>query len=667
MQKLQLEKDLNKNQKTDLNTYSISFVSYNEFKRILDTNINKYDKLTLLSEMCRLNTLSSVKKAGSGHLGTSLSSMDIFVWLYFSELNTARLGAKHPDRDIFFSSKGHDCPGQYAVLAACGILPSVKLFMLRKLGGLDGHPDVKIPGIEAHSGSLGMGISKGKGMALAKKLNGAGGRVIVLTGDGELQEGQIWESLQTTAHQKITNIIVIVDHNKIQTDKLVKDIIDLGDLEKKFVSFGWHVSKCNGHNFAALEDAFAKLNKITNKPKILMADTIKGKGVSFMEGPQALKDGNGLYRWHSGAPDDDSYEAGFSEIRERINKLTKDHKIDPIKVEIIETREKKRVALKDTAEKVVKAYGEALVELGEKYKEIVVIDADLSADCGLKEFEERFPDRFMENGIAEQDMVSMAGGLALQGFLPIVNSFGAFLASRANEQIYINNVEYTKIIYVSHYAGLIPAGPGQSHQNLRDISLFGALPNCVTIEPCNALETKLALLWCVSEAKENCLLRLVISPSPRKIILPEGYPHGNKLTKGKGAVLREGKDAVIFSYGPVMLNEALLASEILEKEGFSLKVVNLPWLNYVENNWLLEVTGNCKALYSLDNHQVTGGLGDTLLNAIISSANLRNKPFHKFGVEGYAACGTPQEALRYHKLDGESLANQIKTLTTLNP
>ena len=126
---------------------------------------------------------------------------------------------------------------------------------------------------------------------------------------------------------------------------------------------------------------------------------------------------------------------------------------------------------------MVQAYGEALVELGKKREDIIVLDADLSADCGLRPFENQFPDRFIENGIAEQDMVSMAGGLALQGFLPIVNSFGVFLASRANEQIYANATEGTKIIYACHYSGLIPAGPGKSHQSLRDISLFGALPN----------------------------------------------------------------------------------------------------------------------------------------------------------------------------------------------
>ena len=633
----------------------ISFIPFEEFQRIRNADIDHFDKLQLISNMCRVNTLSAVKLAGSGHLGSSLSSIDIVAYLYFHEMNTVEVGIDNPNRDIYFSSKGHDCPGYYSVLAAAGIIPFDKLFKLRRLGGLDGHPDRKIPGVEANSGSLGMGISKAKGITLGKRLNKHQGRVFVMTGDGELQEGQIWESLQTASHHKINNITVIVDYNKIQSDKLVEEISGLGDLEKKFEIFGWYVQRCDGHDFKAIDKAFKKLNSINDHPKALIADTIKGKGISFMEGPTALKQGKGLYKWHAGAPDDDFYETGHKEICEQINEHLVTLGLEPLHTEIRETREKYRKRLKYTAEKVVNAYGQALVELGKKRKDIIVLDADLAADCGLRSFQEAFPERFIENGIAEQDMVSMAGGLALQGFLPIVNSFGVFLASRANEQIYTNATENSKIIYVCHYAGLIPAGPGKSHQSLRDISLFGALPNCTIIEPCNVVETKYALQWCVNKAKENCMLRLVISPSPGTISLPDNHD----FNPGIGVVLKEGSDAIIFGYGPVLLHEALLASEILDEKKFSLKVVNMPWLNRVDKKWVEETVKECRAIFVLDNHSPYGGLGDCLLNTIVASKKLRTKIFKKFAVEGYPACGTPREALRYHKLDGQALARQI--------
>jgi len=633
----------------------IRLIPESEFVRIREANIDKYIRLALIADMCSANALATVKRAGSGHLGSSLSCLGIVTYLYHCEMNITELGVNHPDRDIFFSSKGHDVPGHYAVLHSLGLLAEEQFQHLRRLDGTHGHPDVSIAGIEANSGSLGMGISKAKGMALAKKLSGAKGRVMVMTGDGELQEGQIWESLQTAAFQKVNNLVAIVDYNKIQTDKSVTDIIDLGDLAKKFEAFGWHAESCDGHDFAELEKAFTRLKQINDRPKVLIADTIKGKGVSFMEGPQALKDGNGLYPWHSGAPDDERYEAGHGEIIDRINTRLKKLDLAPLNARVMATRERNRVTLKDTAERVVTAYGEALLEIGAQRKDIVVLDADLSADCGLRPFEMAYPERFIENGIAEQDMVSTAGGLALQGLLPIVNSFGVFLASRSNEQIYNNATEKTKIIYVCHYAGLIPAGPGKSHQSLRDISLFGALPNCVIIEPCNAAETKQALEWCVDKADQNCMLRLIISPSPRTIVLPENY----HFSFGKGAVVNEGRDAVLFSYGPVMMNEALTAAELLKDRDFSLKVVNLPWLNKIDISWLEETVGDCDSIFVLDNHSQYGGLGDSLLNGLAQVEPIQKKTLIKFAVDEYPACGTPKEVLAYHQLDGKHLAERI--------
>jgi transketolase len=239
--------------------------------------------------------------------------------------------------------------------------------------------------------------------------------------------------------------------------------------------------------------------------------------------------------------------------------------------------------------------------------------------------------------------------------LPIVNSFGVFLASRANEQIYCNATEKTKIIYVCHYAGLIPAGPGKSHQSLRDISLFGALPNCTIVEPCNAVETEQALRWCVEQAEQNCMIRLVISPSPRTIELPADY----RFSFGQGAVVNDGTDAILFAYGPVMLNEALTAAEILKGQGVSLKVVNLPWLNEIDLGWLEGTCADHKFLFTLDNHSGYGGLGDLLLNGLMASTELRSRLLTKFAIDSLPACGTPEEALGYHKVDGQSLAERI--------
>jgi transketolase len=653
---------------------AIKLIPFEEFRRVRDARMDKYQKLAVISDMNRANTLAAVKRAGSGHLGSSFSAMDIVTWLYYEEMNILDVGLDSPQRDIYFSSKGHDVPGLYSTMYSLGVLPEEKLLGLRRLGGLDGHPDLNIPGIEANSGSLGMGISKGRGMAWAKKYFGNGGRVYVLTGDGEWQEGQNYEALHSAVQQNIDNLTIIVDNNKVQSDKLVQEIMSLGDMEAKYRVFGWHVQCVDAHDYRQIEQALAEAKKVKAKPQIIIADTIKGRGVSFMEHPTALEMGKGLYPWHSGAPDDESFESGYAELIERVNGSLTDLSLPPLKLKDIAPEEKRppaamlageplsqaaqeRLSAKVTDEYVARAYGQALVEIAAHRNDIVVLDADLSSDCKVRDFENAYPERFIENGIAEQDMVSMAGGLARQGLLPVVNSFASFLASRANEQIYNNASEKSKIIYALHYAGLIPAGPGKSHQSLRDISLFAALPNCTIIQPCNAAETHMVMEYSVEEAKENVALRLIIGPSPRKIQLPEDY----KLTFGKGVGLTEGKDAIMFAYGPVMLHEALLASELLAERGVGLKVINLPWLNRVDIKWLEDTIKPYELVFVLEDHHPAGALADHLLELLAASRNqlLAKRQLIRFAVEGWPACGTPQEALKYHRLDGASLAERV--------
>jgi transketolase len=298
-----------------------------------------------------------------------------------------------------------------------------------------------------------------------------------------------------------------------------------------------------------------------------------------------------------------------------------------------------------TNEYVAEAYGKALLELAARHPNLVVLDADLASDCRIRPFELAHPDRFHESGIAEQDMVSAAAGMARQGLLPVVNSFASFLASRANEQIYNQASERTKVVYALHYAGLIPAGPGKSHQSLRDVSLLAALPNMTVMQPANSDETHALLRWAVEEASDNVAIRLVIGPSPRTI-----EPPTIESSPGRGTVLREGTDALLFAYGPVMLHEALSAAETL---GNRVQVVNMPWLNRVDAAWLGELVEPFEELFVVEDHAPVGALGDSL------QRELDGRSLTVFGVEGWPACGTPREALRFHGLDGSSLADRI--------
>jgi transketolase len=638
-------------------------IPQSEFERVRAAGVGIDTTLALVADMCRANALVAVKRAGSGHLGSSFSSLDLFTHLLFEELNVAELGWEHPDRDVFFSSKGHDVPGLYAALHALGVIPTERMLRLRRFGGLDGHPDIGVPGIEANSGSLGMGISKGRGIAWAKRFLGRGGRVVVLVGDGELQEGQNFEALQAAVHQDVSGLWVIVDRNELQSDKPTEEILSLGDLERKLGGFGWHVATCDGHDHSALREVFAEFRATTDRPNVLVANTIKGKGVSFMEHPRALAEGGGTYRWHAGAPGDEDFARAHAELVGRVDSRLRGLGVAPLSLEGVAPLEDGRaVSLQGEPESgagtqrasvsdeyVAEVYGQTLLDLADANPQLVVLDGDLASDCRVRAFELAHPARFIENGIAEQDMVSMAGGLARQGLLPVVNSFASFLASRANEQIYNNASEKTKIIYACHYAGLIPAGPGKSHQSLRDASLFGALPNCAVVHPANEQETRALVRWAVEQADENVAIRLAIGPSPRKLVFADGW----RLEVGRGTVLCEGDDALLVAYGPVMLHEALLAAEALRARGIRLKVVDLPWLNGIDADWLAETVAPLASVFVVEDHAPVGALGDAIRRV------LDGVPVTVFGVEGWPACGTPPEALRHHRLDGASLTDRI--------
>jgi transketolase len=616
------------------------YVPAREFERVRSLRADAGQSAAVFAALCRINTLYMIARAGSGHIGSSFSSLDLVAWLHLQELGPA---------DRFFSSKGHDVPGFYAVLIGLGRLPFDSLHELRRAGGLPGHPDVATPGMVTNTGPLGMGISKAKGMVRANRLAGREGRVFVMTGDGELQEGQIWESLSTAVHEGMGEITVIVDHNKVQSDGLVSSVSDLGDLLAKFAAFGWHAVRCDGHDLTALRDCLDRIRPMTNRPKVIVADTIKGKGVSFME-HTAMTVGERYYRYHSGSPDDATYAKAAAELITAANTLLEQAGQAPLTLE--EVPAPKRPDLHGT-QRLIPAYSRALLARAEQDPRIVALDADLVLDTGLIPFSERLPGRFIECGIAEQDMVSQAGGLALKGFLPVVHSFACFLSTRANEQIYNNATERRKIVYVGSLAGLLPGGPGHSHQSVRDVSALAAIPGLTMLQPSCEAEVELAVEYTLSEAEESCYLRLVSIPCRVPYNLPATY----RLERGRGIALTEGVDAVVIGYGPVLLSQAFEAASLLrQRRSLGVRVVNLPWLNVVDSDWLAAEVRGVPHVFTLDDHYVSGGQGEMLASRMAELGLSSGVRVERLGVRSIPACGQNDEVLRAHRLDAESLA-----------
>lgn len=394
--------------------------------------IDKIEDLETLVTIFRINALYMIQNAGSGHIGSAFSSINIMVRLLCKEMQ---------DEDVFFSSKGHDCAALYSILTGLGKIPFDKIHTFRQVGGLEGHPNINDGYSLFNTGSLGMGPSKARGIALADRLNKKNRRIYVVCGDGETQEGQFHEALANIKADKLTDRIrIYIDHNNAQ-------IAD------------------NLHYFNP--SLFAE-------PNITICRTKK-------EGPNA------------GIMEKSEYQAAFNKLK---HQLPSDIKYKEVEIDHVEK-----------SNKLLLAYEEYLAFFG-KNKRIVVLNADLEKDCGLGKFKQQFPDRFIECGLAEQDMVSTASGLAAGGKIPIVHSFAAFLCRRANEQIYNNCTEGRKIIYVGALAGRLPCGPGPSHESLYDIELMKTMPNLEILEPSNDAEVEKALEYAVYEAEISVYIRL---------------------------------------------------------------------------------------------------------------------------------------------------------------
>ena len=615
---------------------ALTFAPVDELERLvrLDTDVER--RVRLVADACRLNTLYMIARAGSGHIGSSFSSLDIVTWLYLEHLRPG---------DRYFSSKGHDAPGLYSVLVALRRLPEDALHTLRRLRGLPGHPDVATPGMPFNTGPLGMGISKAQGLIAAERLAGnRDARVVVMTGDGELQEGQIWESLRPAAIARMRELTVVVDNNRLQSDTFVSAVSDLGALEDRFAAHGWTVRRCDGHSASALVEAFAAER---DGPLVVVADTIKGRGVSFME-HTAMTPDDELYHYHSGAPSADDYAAGVAELRTRIDETLAS--IGERELKVVEVERPSAAGVADDAQRLVPAYGRALIEAAKREPRIVALDADLVLDTGLIPFRDAFPDRFIECGIAEQHMVSMASGLAAGGLLPIVNSFACFLSTRPNEQIYNNATERRPIVYVGSLAGLLPAGPGHSHQAVRDLASLGAMPGLTVVQPATEREVAHAVEWAVG-CGHSVYLRLTSIPVSVPFEVPD-----EPLIAGTGRIVRPGDSGlVVLSYGPVMLTEVWRAAELLAADGVHATIVDHPFPTAIDAEYLRALVSDARLVVTVDDHYTDGGLGSSVAAAL--AAQPGSPALARYGVDRIPECGTADEVLSAHGLDHASLAS----------
>jgi transketolase len=351
------------------------------------------------------------------------------------------------------------------------------------------------------------------------------------------------------------------------------------------------------------------LDRAADRPKLLIADTIKGCGVRQMEPHDVPQEETSLYGFHSGAPGHAAYCAGLEELHERLNRRLR--RLGAGEVVLDSRLRPAPPQSPKRPQRLVAAYSEALLAAAEREPRLVALDADLRLDTGLVPFRERYPERFFECGIAEQDMVSQAGAMALGGLVPVCHSFACFVTPRANEQVFNNATEGSKVIYHGSLAGIVPGGPGHSHQMIRDIALMGSVPGLAVVEPYCDEEARRLVEWAVEDAEGPVYIRLVSPPWEL------GFePRLDALVRGRGTVLRDGDEGTFVCTGPVLVSQAWRAADLLGQKGRAWGVIALPWLKDVDGEWLATVARG--RIVCLDNHYVVGGQGDAVVSALLS-------------------------------------------------
>ncbi|MDP7282473.1 MAG: transketolase [Candidatus Undinarchaeales archaeon] len=633
----------------------------------------------------RAYMLVALHAAGSGHTGGSLSCMDLVAAAY---LNVMKHDPKNPqmeDRDRFLFSAGHKAPALYTALGYSGYFDIKDLMKLRKLESpYQGHPHrLKLEGVEASTGSLGQGLSIAVGMALAGRLDKKDHRVYCLMGDGEQQEGQVWEAVMEAAHYKLDNLVAIVDINRLQIDGKVSDVMDLGELKAKYESFGWNVIEIDGHNMQQIVDAYEKAKTVKEKPTAILANTVKGKSVSFMENEAG---------WHGKAPNREQLDQALKEIGvelpvDDLLKIAQDYqtKMDK-KVEGNLPKFSKNYwwneqdNMKAEMRPTRKGFGECLAEVGDDPR-IVCLGADISGSICIDMFhkdKKHRNDRFLSMGIAEQSGTAVAAGLAKEGKIPIFGTYAVFSAGRALDQIRTTVCYGNYNVKITGAHGGVSVGPdGATHQALEDIFQMCGLPNMNVFVPCDSIETKKASNTMILDIEGPCYIRYARESTP--IVTTESTPYkfgtanviryrGAKEnfidafeTKLASDYKSENEDLTIVACGPEV-PEAMRAAWILKEEfGIETRIINMHTLKPLDNDTLAKAGKETKIVITAEEHQ-KGGLGNRVAAALLE-AGVAPEKFAMIGVpDRFGESGGSWELVKYFGLSAEFIAQKGKEL-----
>ncbi len=613
---------------------------------MVDKKLN--EKLQKLARLIRYYILVMTTEAGSGHPTSSLSATELMTALFFGGvLRFDANNPKFPNNDRIIFSKGHASPLFYSLWAAAGKLTEKELMTFRQFGSdLEGHPTVAFPYVEASTGSLGQGLSIGVGMALnAKYLDTLPYRTYVLLGDSEMAEGSPWEAMQVAAHYKLNNLVGILDVNRLGQRGETMYGWDIEAYQKRISSFGWNVKLLDGHSISEILAAYQEALSVDDQPVMLIAKTIKGKGVSFIENK------NG---WHGKTLSKEECGRALKELGDVDTSLrgqiASPENLKPKKQSVKESGAKMDYpANKPVATR--KAYGNALARIYPRFPDIVSLDGEVSNSTYAELFKKAYPERFFEMYIAEQNMVGAGLGLSCRGKIPFVSTFAAFL-SRAFDQIRMSQYSDANIKFVGSHAGVSIGEDGSSQMGLEDIAMFRALSQSVVLYPADAISAEKL----VEQAAAH---RGIVYIRTTRKETPLLYNPEEQFTVGGSKVLKKSdQDRASIVAAGITLFEALEAYELLKKEGVCVRVIDLYSIKPLDEAALRDAAQATKLIVTVEDHYPEGGIGEAVKSALAAYG----VPVHSLSVTRKPKSGKPQELLDYEQISRNAIIKRIREL-----
>ena len=602
------------------------------------------EKAKLVRKWCMVSTT----EAGSGHPTSCLSAADITTVLFDRYFRYDLNNPLNLYNDHFVLSKGHAAPLLYTLFGMAGAYPLEELKTLRKFGSpFEGHPVPKYKYADAATGSLGQGLSVGAGLALVAKREGYGSKTYVLTGDGELAEGQIWEAANFAAHEKLDNLVAILDINRLGQSQETMFGHHIREYVKKFKAFDFEVIYINGHNYEEINQALQATQQSSGKPFAIIAKTFKGYPISFLKN----KDG-----WHGKALKKEELEKALKQLgpidddlrfelkKPAETKLPRKSGATPATTSNFE--QGKEYATREV-------FGNVLAQLGETNKDIYALDGDVMNSTFTQTFKKAHAERFVECYIAEQNMVSVAAGLSRMGKIPFVATFAAFL-TRAADQIRMARVSEANIKFVGSHVGVSIGEDGPSQMGLEDISLFGTLPDCVVLQPCDAVSTA----HLVPEMITHEGFAYMRTLRPKTTLL---YKNEDSFTIGGAKVLRQsGDDLLTVAATGITVFEALKAADELQKENVSIRVIDCYSIHPVDAATLKECINETKQkiVITVEDHFEHGGLGDFVAAAL----SQQEGQVIKMAVQKISQSGTMDELLGDAGIDAGHIVDKVKSI-----